>query len=83
MSGIFISYRRDDSAASAGRLCDRLGAAFGADQVFMDVEDIPPGADFSAHISAKIGACDALLARISHEAVTEWVFEARGGVGNE
>lgn len=67
MSGIFISYRRDDSAASAGRLCDRLGAEFGADQVFMDVDDIPPGADFSAHISAKIGGCDALLAVIGRQ----------------
>jgi hypothetical protein len=67
MSGIFISYRRDDSAPSAGRLCDRLSAQFGADQVFMDVDDIPPGADFSAHISAKIGACDALLAVIGKQ----------------
>ena len=70
MSGIFISYRRDDSAASAGRLCDRLSAEFGADQVFMDVDDIPPGADFSAHISAKIGGCDALLAVIGRQWLT-------------
>src|SRR5512140_920422 len=67
MSGIFISYRRDDSAASAGRLCDRLGVVFGADQVFMDVDDIPPGADFSARIGTKIRACDALLAVIGKQ----------------
>ena len=67
MSGIFISYRRDDSAASAGRICDRLGAVFGADQVFMDVDDIPPGADFDAQISARIGTCDALLAVIGNQ----------------
>lgn len=70
MSGIFISYRRDDSAPSAGRLCDRLSAEFGDDQVFMDVDDIPPGADFSAHISAKIGGCDALLAVIGKQWLT-------------
>jgi len=70
MSGIFISYRRDDSAPSAGRLCDRLSAEFGTDQVFMDVDDIPPGADFSAHISAKIGGCDALLAVIGKQWLT-------------
>ena len=70
MSGIFISYRRDDSAPSAGRLCDRLGAEFGAEQVFMDVDDIPPGADFSAHIRAKIGGCDALLAVIGKQWLT-------------
>ena len=70
MSGIFISYRRDDSAPYAGRLCDRLGAVFGAEQVFMDVDDIPPGADFSAHIRAKIGGCDALLAVIGKQWLT-------------
>lgn len=64
MSGIFISYRREDSAAYAGRLYDRLCAHFGADQVFMDVDDIPPGADFAAHIGAKVGSCDALIAVI-------------------
>jgi hypothetical protein len=61
MSGIFISYRREDSAPYAGRLYDRLCAHFGADQVFMDVDDIPPGADFAAHIDAKVGSCDAMV----------------------
>ncbi|MGH7874138.1 MAG: toll/interleukin-1 receptor domain-containing protein, partial [Candidatus Binatia bacterium] len=54
----------EDSAPYAGRLYDRLGAQFGADQVFMDVDDIPPGADFGAHIGAKVGSCDALVAVI-------------------
>lgn len=70
MSGIFISYRREDSAANAGRLCDRLGAEFGADHVFMDVDDIPPGADFAAHIGAKLGSCDALVAVIGKDWLT-------------
>ena len=70
MSGIFISYRREDSAPYAGRLCDRLSQHFGGDRVFMDVDDIPPGADFAAHIGAKIGACDALLAVIGKQWLT-------------
>jgi hypothetical protein len=61
MSGIFISYRREDSPAYAGRLYDRLSAHFGADKVFMDVDDIPPGADFAAQIDAKVASCDAML----------------------
>ena len=61
MSGIFISYRREDSAPYAGRIYDRLCAHFGSDQVFMDVDDIPPGADFTAHIGAKVGSCDAMI----------------------
>ena len=69
MSGIFISYRREDSAPYAGRLYDRLCARFGADRVFMDVDDIPPGADFAAQIGMKIAACDALIAVIGKRLV--------------
>jgi TIR domain len=50
MSGIFISYRREDSAPYAGRLYDRLCGRFGADQVFMDVDDIPPGEELRADL---------------------------------
>jgi hypothetical protein len=64
MSGIFISYRREDSAAHAGRLNDRLCDYFGADQVFMDVDDIEPGADFISLIEQKVASCDALIAVI-------------------
>ena len=34
MGGIFISYRRDDSAPYAGRLRDALSHHFGADKSF-------------------------------------------------
>lgn len=70
MSGIFISYRREDSAPYAGRLYDRLCAHFGADQVFMDVDDIPPGADFAANIDAKVGSCDAMVVVIGKDWLT-------------
>ncbi|HEX9787754.1 MAG TPA: toll/interleukin-1 receptor domain-containing protein [Candidatus Binatia bacterium] len=70
MGGIFISYRREDSAAYAGRLYDRLSAHFGADQVFMDVDDIPPGADFAKHIDLKVGSCDAMIVIIGEDWLT-------------
>lgn len=70
MSGIFISYRREDSAAHAGRLYDRLSNRFGAEQVFMDVDDIPPGADFAAHIDAKVASCDAMIVVIGKNWLT-------------
>ena len=70
MSGIFVSYRREDSAAYAGRLYDRLSAHFGAEQVFMDVDDIPPGADFASHIDAKVGSCDAMVVVIGKNWLT-------------
>ncbi|MES2992502.1 MAG: toll/interleukin-1 receptor domain-containing protein [Pseudomonadota bacterium] len=44
---IFISYRRDDTAGYARALCDALAARFGADRVFMDVEDIVAGHPFA------------------------------------
>jgi len=64
MSGIFISYRRSDSAPHAGRLHDRLCDYFGPDKVFMDVDDIKPGADFVSLIGEKVASCDALIAII-------------------
>jgi hypothetical protein len=64
MSGIFISYRRNDSAPYAGRLHDRLCDYFGTDKVFMDVDDIKPGADFVSLIEQKVASCDALIAVI-------------------
>ena len=44
---IFISYRRVDSEGYAGRIYDRLAPHFGADAIFMDVDDIPAGVEFS------------------------------------
>lgn len=64
MSKIFISYRRDDSAAYAGRLYDRLAAHFGPGQVFMDIDQIEPGEDFVEVIKEKVGACSAAIVLI-------------------
>jgi len=64
MFGIFISYRRDDSQALAGRLFDRLTRRFGKDRVFRDIDAIDPGANFAEVIGERIGGCDALIALI-------------------
>src|SRR5262249_53460502 len=58
---IFISYRREDSAAYAGRLCDRLNTLVGSDRVFMDIEDIAPGQQFAKTIDDTIARCDVVL----------------------
>lgn len=60
-SGIFISYRRDDAPAYAGRLYDQLAERFGDENVFMDVDTIEPGADFVARIEDAVGSAAALL----------------------
>jgi hypothetical protein len=61
MSGIFISYRRDDSRGFAGRLADALDAAFGNDFVFRDIDDIAPGADFIQAITSRLASVDVVL----------------------
>jgi hypothetical protein len=43
LSGIFICYRRNDSAPWAGRVYDSLVREWGEDLVFMDVDTIAPG----------------------------------------
>jgi hypothetical protein len=60
---IGISYRRDDAAAMAGRLYDRLGQRFGPDRVFMD-DAIPPGEDFVRAIRRRIDGAAAWLVLI-------------------
>ena len=45
---IFINYRREDSAGTAGRLHDRLAQVFGRKRIFMDVDQIPAGIDLIA-----------------------------------
>ena len=61
MSGIFISYRRNDSQSAAGRLADFLERSFGRDQIFRDVETIEPGADFVHAIEKAIASCQVML----------------------
>ncbi|WP_198320917.1 toll/interleukin-1 receptor domain-containing protein [Azohydromonas aeria] len=61
---IFINYRRQDCPAAAGRLADRLHAEFGADQVFLDVGDIVPGADFVQTLERALGGATVVLALV-------------------
>jgi predicted ATPase len=61
---IFINYRRDDAAADAGRLYDALSVRFGEGSVFMDIDAIPPGADFAEVINQAVGSCEVLIAVI-------------------
>ncbi len=64
MSRIFISYRRGDTNAWAGRLSDSLKAILGRINVFRDIEDIPPGVEFDTYIARQVGSCDVLIALI-------------------
>ena len=61
MAGVFISYRRADSAGWTGRIYDRLTDRLGPDRVFVDVETIRPGQDFTAAIKETLSRVDGLV----------------------
>lgn len=62
MAGVFLSYRRADSAGWAGRLGDHLATRFGNDlHAWQDVEEILPGANWLDEIKGGLAAADAVL----------------------
>jgi tetratricopeptide (TPR) repeat protein len=60
MSGVFLSYRRSDSAYAL-LLYKALSQKFGRERVFRDFEDIPPGEDFVAALEEAIAQSAACL----------------------
>lgn len=80
MSRVFISYRREDTDADAGRLYDELVAEFGEQRVYKDVDSVPLGEDFGEHISAAIDNSALVIALVGPSwdttrlsAETDWV----------
>jgi class 3 adenylate cyclase/tetratricopeptide (TPR) repeat protein len=73
MSSIFVSYRRSDAPAHAGRIYDRLAERLGKDNVYMDLDSTVPGVDFGDVIGQTIAQCDALIAVIGRD----WVSALR------
>src|SRR3984893_8541237 len=74
---VFISYRRADSAGYSGRVMDRLDREVGRDLVFMDVDAIPLGTNFSKVLHEEVAKCGVLLAVIG----PNWL-DARDEDGN-
>jgi hypothetical protein len=58
---VFISYRRSDSHAHAGRLADFLSSRLGKEHVFIDVDNIPAGREFFEFISDTMARTDVLV----------------------
>jgi hypothetical protein len=74
---IFISYRREDSSGYSGRLYDALSGRFGEESVFMDIDTIEPGEDFTEVVERRVGSCDVLVALIGRR----WV-DVTDGAGH-
>lgn len=66
-SGIFISYRREDTAGYVGRLHDALAEHFGADRVFMDTGSIGYGEDFVKAVENAISSSAVLIVVIGRQ----------------
>jgi TIR domain len=63
-ANVFINYRRDDVAGMAGRLYDRLTREFPKRSIFMDVDAMRPGLDFSKQLDEQVASCAIVLALI-------------------
>ena len=61
---VFISYRRADCQPQANGLYDGLCHRLPSASIFMDIDSIPPGADFEEHIRSEIQVCDLVLVMI-------------------
>lgn len=72
--GVFISYRRDETAAYTGRLYDSLSNHMEKDKVFMDLDKIPGGVDFVEAMKKAIDSARAMIVVIG----PEWLTIARG-----
>ena len=59
---IFISYRRSDAPAAAGRLAHDLEEHFGRQRVFLDIQDIAPSRAWDQSIGGALGsACAGVI----------------------
>lgn len=81
--GIFLSYRREETAQVAGRLADRLRERFGAERIFIDVESIGLGLDFTEELTKALNSCDLLLALIGKQWLTVLGEEGRRRLDDE
>jgi TIR domain len=68
--GIFISYRRADSAPYARLLQVELSKRFPAVPIFMDLDSIEPGLDFAAIIRDAVNSCRVMVALIGRQWAT-------------
>jgi hypothetical protein len=74
--GVFISYRRQETAPYARLLHEELTKRLGAHQVFMDVDSIDVGVDFVEAIEQAVDACQILLALVGPRWLT--ITDAEG-----
>src|ERR1700722_1472023 len=68
--GVFICYRREESAVAARAIRDRVAQRLERENVFLDVDSIDLGVDWFNVLTDRVGACDALVAVIGRNWVS-------------
>src|SRR6201999_1836740 len=58
---IFINYRRGDDPGFTQALLGHLERSFSPDQLFIDVDGIEPGLDFTRVVADQVAKCDVVL----------------------
>lgn len=61
---VFVSYRREDTAADARLLYDRLASRLGAENVFLDVVNLQPGMKWLEEIKSQGASCGVFIVLI-------------------
>jgi hypothetical protein len=73
--GVFLSYRRADSAPWTGRLADDLRDYFGKDRVYLDLDSNRAAQDYIVQIEEVLNASSAVIAIIG----PSWAGDADSG----
>lgn len=68
MPSIFISYRRGPTEDITYRIYEKLKERF--EDVFIDIDNIPPGVRFPDHLASVLASCDVVLAIIGPDWLT-------------
>ena len=82
LGGIFLSYRREDAAAYARLLQFHMRERFPDAQVFMDLDSIEAGLDFTEVIRQAVESCAVLVALIGRQWATLVDEEGRRRLDN-
>jgi WD40 repeat protein len=68
---LFISYRKDDTGATASRLYKDLESAYGRDSVFLDDESIPGGTQWVRQLASEASSASVMLVLIGDKWLDE------------
>jgi hypothetical protein len=77
MSGIFINYRRSDSAGHTGRLVDDLSVQLDSQSLFRDIEAIEVGVDFVQALERAVSGCAVMLVVIGPSWATASTYDGQ------